>query len=204
MRHALFFRRFLLLLCACITGLLTSCSVDRTHVLRVSIPEQRIALYKKGAEVARFDVSTSKFGIGDQPGSNRTPLGKFEVARKIGEGEPLGMKFKSRQPTGEIVAVNAPGRDPIVTRILWLKGLEDCNCNAFERMIYIHGTPEESRIGTPASYGCIRMRSRDVLRIFNTVGKGARVFIENAPLPIPREDEKDKATFASRSPATQS
>lgn len=204
MIHDLFFRRFAPLVSACLVAFLTSCSVDRTHVLRVSIPEQRIALYKKGAEVARFAVSTSKFGIGDQPGSNRTPLGKFEVARKIGDGEPLGMKFKSRQPTGEIVAVNAPGRDPIVTRILWLRGLEDCNCNAFERMIYIHGTPEESRIGTPASYGCIRMRSRDVVQIFNTVGKGARVFIENAPLPTPQQDRQDSTPFASQSATPQS
>lgn len=93
------------------------------------------------------------------------------------------MKFKSRKPTGEIVAVNAPGRDPIVTRILWLRGLERCNAHAFERMIYIHGTPEEARLGTPASYGCIRMRSRDVIRLFDVVGEGARVVISNEALP---------------------
>ena len=87
------------------------------------------------------------------------------------------MKFKDRKPTGEIVPVNAPGRDPIVTRILWLKGLERQNANAFERMIYIHGTPEEARLGTPASYGCIRMRSVDVIALFNTVGRGARVIV---------------------------
>ncbi len=93
------------------------------------------------------------------------------------------MKFKNRKATGEIVAVNAPGRDPIVTRILRLKGLERQNANTFERTIYIHGTPEELKIGSPASYGCVRMRSRDVVQLFNTVGEGARVQISRDPLP---------------------
>ncbi len=173
--------RFLLL--PLVAGILSSC-VDRTHVLRVSIPEQRMALYKKGVEVARFDVSTSKFGLGDVPGSNCTPLGKFEIASKIGGDEPAGMKFKNRKPTGEIVPVNSPGRDPIVTRILWLRGMEDCNRCAHERTIYIHGTPEEWRLGSPASYGCVRMRSSDIISLFDTVGKGARVFIHTDPLPF--------------------
>jgi lipoprotein-anchoring transpeptidase ErfK/SrfK len=164
-------------------ALLCSCAGDRENVLRVSIHDQQMALITQGKEVARFPVSTSKFGLGDIPGSNCTPLGKFEVARKIGAQQPLGMKFKDRKPTGEIVPVNAPGRDPIVTRILWLRGLESTNQNAFERMIYIHGTPEETKLGTPASYGCVRMRSRDVRDIFNTVGLGARVFIHPGPLP---------------------
>jgi lipoprotein-anchoring transpeptidase ErfK/SrfK len=142
-------------------------------------------VFNKGVEVARYDVSTSKFGLGDKPGSKATPIGAMEVARKIGAGAPLGMKFKSRRPTGEIVAVNAPGRDPIVTRILWLRGLESQNRNTYERLIYIHGTPEEWRIGTPASYGCIRMRSQDVVALFNTVGVGARVEVSTAPFPAP-------------------
>jgi lipoprotein-anchoring transpeptidase ErfK/SrfK len=97
------------------------------------------------------------------------------------------MKFKHRKPTGEIVGVNAPGRDPIVTRILWLKGLEAHNQNTFDRTIYIHGTPEEWRIGTPASYGCIRMRSHDVVELFNTVGVGAQVEITREPLQPPTQ-----------------
>lgn len=88
------------------------------------------------------------------------------------------MKFKDRVPTGEIVPVNAPGRDPIVTRILWLRGREERNRNAFDRYIYIHGTPEERKLGEPASYGCIRMRSRDIVWLYDTVGVGARVEIE--------------------------
>ena len=77
-----------------------------------------------------------------------------------------------------MIAVDAPGRDPIVTRILWLDGLERKNRHAFARCIYIHGTPEERNIGTPASYGCIRMRSCDVIELYNTVGAGAKVIIQ--------------------------
>jgi lipoprotein-anchoring transpeptidase ErfK/SrfK len=165
------------------TLMLTSCAGDRAHVIRVSVADQRMALYEHGVEVRRFPISTSKFGLGDIPGSNRTPLGTMEIAKKIGASAPVGMKFKSRVPTGEIVPVNAPGRDPIVTRILWLRGLEARNANAFSRMIYIHGTPEERTLGSPSSYGCIRMRSRDIVQLFDAVGPGAKVLVDTAPLP---------------------
>lgn len=155
------------------------------HTVRVSIPEQRLIVYRKGELIASYPVSTSKFGLGDRPGSHATPLGRMEIAKKIGRGQPLGMRFKHRRPTGEIVAVNAPGRDPIVTRILWLNGLEPNNRNAYGRTIYIHGTPEEWRIGAPASYGCIRMRSRDVMDLYNTVGVGARVEVTALPVLQP-------------------
>ena len=163
--------------------ILGACAKDRIHVVQVSVPEQKMAVYTKGVETARYTISTSRFGLGNEPGSNRTPLGKLEVACKIGAGVPVGMKFKSREPTGEIVPVDAPGRDPIITRILWLRGLEIANANAFERMIYIHGTPQEALLGTPASYGCVRMRSKDILELFDTVGEGAQVWIQNRPLP---------------------
>lgn len=166
-----------------VTLLLAACAGDRAHVIRVSVAEQRMALYEHGVEVQRFPVSTSKFGLGDIPGSNRTPVGTMEIAKKIGALAPVGMKFKSRVPTGEIVPVNAPGRDPIVTRILWLRGLEPRNANAFSRMIYIHGTPEERTLGSPSSYGCIRMRSKDIVQLFDAVGSGARVVVDTAPLP---------------------
>ncbi len=90
--------------------------------------------------------------------------------------------FKDRRRTGEVIDVDAPGRDPIVTRIIWLRGREAQNRNAFGRDIYIHGTPEERNIGRPASYGCIRMRSRDVINLYSIVGRGAQVTIVNAPL----------------------
>jgi lipoprotein-anchoring transpeptidase ErfK/SrfK len=94
----------------------------------------------------------------------------------------MGAVFKDRRRTGEIVATNAPGRDPIVTRIIWLRGLEQQNANAYRRAIYIHGTPEERNIGRPASYGCIRMCSRDIVHLYDLIGRGAEVTIVNEPL----------------------
>jgi lipoprotein-anchoring transpeptidase ErfK/SrfK len=95
---------------------------------------------------------------------------------------PSGTVFKDRRRTGEIVGVNAPGRDPIVTRIIWLRGLEWQNANAFRRDIYIHGTPEERNIGLPVSYGRVRMRSADLIKLYDVVGSGARVTIVDEPL----------------------
>ena len=148
----------------------------------VSVPDQRLALVENGVPVAQFPVSTSKFGLGDRNGSYATPLGAMEIAAKIGGDAPLGSVFKSRVRTGEILAPNAPGRDPIVTRILWLRGLEARNCQAYDRGIYIHGTPVERLIGRPASYGCIRMRSRDVVRLFDSIPVGTKIDVVNAPL----------------------
>ena len=161
----------------------TSCTtVDNRHQVIISIPQQRMALLQDGAPLATFPVSTSKFGLGDLPGTSWTPLGKLEIAKKIGDGAPSGMAFKDRRPTGEIVPPDSPGRDIIVTRILWLKGDESQNSRAYSRYIYIHGTPEERNIGLPVSYGCVRMRSADVIELFNTVGRGAKVEIANQPL----------------------
>jgi len=169
---------------------LGACAGDRIHSVRVSVPQQRMAVYRQGVEIARYRVSTSKYGLGSEPGSYRTPLGKLEIAQKIGGGSPAGMRFKNRRATGEIVAVNAPGRDPIVTRILWLKGLESRNANTYERLIYIHGTPEERNLGTPVSYGCIRMASRDIIKFYNTVGEGTRVTMTEQDLPSAGEAPK--------------
>ena len=163
--------------------LLSSCATpDLKHQVIISAPEQRLALLEQGRLVATYPVSTSKFCLGDRPGSYGTPLGRLQVAQKIGEGAALGTVFRDRRRTGEIVAINSPGRDPIVTRIIWLRGLERQNANAFRRCIYIHGTPEERNIGHPASYGCIRMRSRDIVNLYNFVGRGAEVTIADAPL----------------------
>lgn len=166
-------------LLACV--FLGSCA-DTRHRLVVSVPDQRMLVLDKGRPMTTFAISTSRFCLGDTPGTNGTPLGRLEIAEKIGGGQPLGMKFKSRKPTGEIVPINAPGRDPIVTRILWLRGLERQNTNAYARYIYIHGTPEEWKLGTPASYGCVRMASRDIAWLYDTVGRRARVEIVNSPL----------------------
>ena len=162
---------------------LASCAApDTQHQIVVSTREQKLALLDRGNVVAIYPVSTSKFGLGDWRGSRFTPLGKLQIAQKIGDNAPSGAVFKDRLRTGEIVAPDSPGRDPIVTRILWLRGLEAHNANAFSRDIYIHGTPEERRIGAPASYGCIRMRSSDIIQLYNIVGVGAAVAIVDTPL----------------------
>lgn len=161
---------------------LSGCATDNRHQLVISAADQRMALLRDGRTVRTYPVSTSKFGLGDTPGSHATPEGLMRVKSKIGSDAPHGMVFKSRKPTGEILPVNAPGRDPIVTRILWLEGLEPRNRNAHSRHIYIHGTPEEKNIGRAVSYGCVRMRSRDVMELFEQIGPGARVFVSAAPL----------------------
>src|ERR1700750_3013192 len=111
---------------------LSSCvAPDTRHRIVVSIPEQRLALLDNGALLATYPISTSKFAISDAPGSRGTPLGELEIAKKIGDGAALGTVFKDRRPTGEILVPDAPGRDPIVSRILWLRGLEAQNANAY-------------------------------------------------------------------------
>jgi hypothetical protein len=160
--------------------------------LYVSVPDQKMVVLREVPAneertkarlvyVAHYPISTSKFGLGSEEGSYRTPLGKHEIAAKIGAGQPAGMKFKSRRPTGEIVAPNAPGRDPIVSRIIWLRGLEHQNWNSYRRYIYIHGTAEERTIGSPTSYGCIRMTSQDVITLFDQVDLEDEVYIVNRP-----------------------
>jgi lipoprotein-anchoring transpeptidase ErfK/SrfK len=170
-------------------GLASCVQRDQIHWVVVSVADQAMDVYARNQRIARYPISTSKFGIGDSRGTYRTPLGRLEVAKKIGSGAPFGAVFKDRKLTGEILVPDAPGRDPIVTRILWLKGLEPQNSDAFQRYIYIHGTPEERHIGKPASFGCVRMRSKDIIRLFATVGVGAKVEIvpgslpENSPAP---------------------
>jgi hypothetical protein len=163
---------------------LASCATpkDMQHHVIISVKDQKLALLDREALVAIYPVSTSKYGLGDWRGSYRTPLGELEIAQKIGDGVPPGTVFKDRIRTGEIVLPNAPGRDPIVSRILWLRGREPQNANSFGRDIYIHGTPEERNLGLPVSYGCVRMSSNDVIKLYETVGLGAEVTIVDAPL----------------------
>lgn len=171
-------RQFFLGLLLVVTAIgLSSCgtSRDTRNKMLVSVKDQRMLLVRDGQPVKSYVISTSKFGLGSKPGSNCTPLGKMQVEKKIGHRQPTGMVFKSRRPTGEVLKPNAPGRDPIVSRILWLSGKERQNRNTFRRLIYIHGTPEEWRLGHPASYGCIRMGMKDVVDLYNRVGEGAEV-----------------------------
>ena len=153
----------------------------------ISVKDQKLMLMGNGARLATYPVSTSKFGLGDDWGRMTTPLGFLQVAEKIGDHAPTGAVFRNRRFTGEILKPNAPGRDPIITRIIWLRGLEDSNAHAFSRCIYIHGTPEEKTIGRPASYGCIRMKSRDVESLYAQLPLGAIVEIVDGKLPkIPK------------------
>jgi len=172
----------LALICCLLLPALRSFAGDLDRCAVVSVPDQRIAIVENGYTIARFPVSTSRYGIGDRFNSYATPLGYMEIAGKIGQGAPIGAVFKNRRMTGEILSPNASGRDPIVTRILWLRGLENCNANAFSRNIYIHGTPVEHLIGRPASYGCIRMRSKDVVQLFDMMPVGGRVEVSSVSL----------------------
>ena len=165
-----------------VTVLLNGCAAapplgaTRNQVI-ISVRDQKLTVVKEDHTRVSFPISTSKFGLGDRRGTYETPTGELAVAAKIGGGAPAGTVFHGRVSTGEIVKVDAPGRDAIVTRILALRGLEAGNSGAFSRGIYIHGTPEERNIGRPTSYGCIRMRSRDVIELYNMIKVGARVQI---------------------------
>lgn len=163
---------------------------DSKNKMIVSVRDQKMLLVRDGNPVKSYKISTSKFGVGDKPGSHCTPLGHLQVAKKIGDHAPIGSVFKSRRRTGEVLKPDAPGRDPVVTRIMWLTGTEARNQNTFRRTIYIHGTPEERLLGSPASFGCIRMASRDVAELYDRIGTGADVFIipdsiRVAPTPTP-------------------
>jgi len=143
----------------------------------ISVPDQQLALIDRGKLISKYPISTSKFGLGDGNGTYRTPLGILFVSAKFGDRLPAGSVIKNRAPTGEIVNANAPGRDAIVSRVIWLRGMEQQNRGARDRCIYIHGTPEERTIGRPASFGCVRMRSRDVIALYDYAHIGMHVTI---------------------------
>jgi lipoprotein-anchoring transpeptidase ErfK/SrfK len=143
----------------------------------ISVPDQQLGLVDRGKLISKYSISTSKFGLGDGNGSYRTPLGTLFVSAKFGDRLAAGTVIKNRVATGEIVNPNAPGRDAIVSRVIWLRGMESQNRLARDRCIYIHGTPEERTIGRPASFGCIRMRSRDVIVLYGFAHIGMHVTI---------------------------
>ncbi len=191
-----------LLLVGAAAGLSSCAGTKQTaQEVRVSIKDQQVALVTDGKAFKTYKCSTSKFGIGDRPGTYSTPVGNLRVASKIGAGAPSGSAFHGRERTGEIVKPNAPGRDIIVSRILRLDGVEAENCRTFDRGIYIHGTPEEVTIGRPASYGCVRMKSKDVIELFDQVPVGTPVKIvagnlESAQKPVQASTELAAAVSA--------
>ncbi|HMQ12739.1 MAG TPA: L,D-transpeptidase [Candidatus Competibacter phosphatis] len=156
------------------------------RLIRVSIPEQRLTLLEASGATRVYPVSTARNGPGERRGSGCTPRGWHRIRIRVGAGLPLNTVFVGRRPTGEIydsgLAVRHPERDWILTRILWLTGLESGRnrggeCDTLRRFIYIHGCPDTAPMGVPLSHGCIRMRGRDLLALFERVAVGDRVFI---------------------------
>lgn len=157
-------------------------SEENTTALVISLDRQTLCVTENGNSVASYPVSTSIKGMGCQPGSFRTPTGRFRVAEAIGADEPMRTRFESRIPTGTWDGSDLR-EDLILTRILWLDGLESHNRNTKSRYIYIHGTNHESSVGQPTSHGCIRMRSDDILNVFDRSPVGTEVVIEPATTP---------------------
>lgn len=151
----------------------------------VSVEEQHMVTFEDTTPRKKYPVSTSRFGLGDKLHSCCTPLGRLEVVDIIGQGLPKGALLRGRQPTGEILRPNTPGHDAIVTRIIRLRGREPRNARAMQRCIYIHGTTAEKCLRTPVSWGCVRMASRDIIRLCQWVKPGARVDILAGKLPPP-------------------
>ena len=144
--------------------------------IHISVAKQQLALKRGRVVECTFPISTSKFGLGVEEGSFKTPTGRFRIAQKIGAGEPTDLAFKARvplRPTAEMLRAD----DLVMSRILWLDGVEADNANTFERYIYIHGTNHEEQIGTAASHGCIRMRRADVAALFDLVEVNTPVVI---------------------------
>ncbi len=158
--------------------------VNFSHgVLVVSIGEQALWQLTAAGETTRYDVSTSRYGSGCAEGSNQTPLGVHRIEQKIGDGAPLGTRFRARQPVTDDRPDPPSDTDPITSRILWLRGLEPGRnsgdgCDSHARFIYIHGTPHEADLGRPASAGCVRMRAADVIDLFDRVRQGTPVLLE--------------------------
>ena len=156
--------------------------------IRVSIPEQTLCLLEDGRELRSWTVSTAAKGAGEQSGSEQTPRGRHVVRARIGDGQPLRAVFRGRRPTGEVwspaLGERFPGRDWILTRILWLSGCEPGfnrlgQVDSMRRYIYIHGTPDDQPMGKPRSHGCVRMRNEDMLALFDLTPVGTPVLVSD-------------------------
>ena len=144
--------------------------------IEISIGDQRLILKRDDEILRSYPISTSRFGIGTEEGSFKTPTGRFRVAEKIGGDRPSGTVFRGRVPLGPDDPLPAT-EDLVMSRILWLDGLDEDNTNTRNRFIYIHGTRHEDKIGQPASHGCIRMRNADVIELFDLVEAETPVLI---------------------------
>jgi len=145
--------------------------------IEVSVADQSLRVLDGLEEVASYAISTSKFGLGSEEGSNHTPLGEFEIGEKIGAGAETRTVFRSREVVGVWNPADPVEDDLVLSRILWLHGREEHNANTRGRYIYIHGTNQEDRIGEQASHGCVRMRNDDVIVLYDMVEVGTPVTI---------------------------
>jgi L,D-transpeptidase YbiS len=155
--------------------------------INIDIPTQTLELFDDGGKsLRRYLVSTGANGVGEENGSFCTPRGRHVIRAKIGAGQPENAVFVERRPTGEIytpvLGTRYPGRDWILTRILWLSGCESGynrsgSCDTMRRYIYIHGTPDSTQLGRPGSRGCARMRNAELVELFELVKVGTEVEI---------------------------
>jgi lipoprotein-anchoring transpeptidase ErfK/SrfK len=155
--------------------------------IAVHIPTQLLELLDdEGTLLGRYPVSTGAHGVGEENGSFCTPRGRHVIRAKIGAGQPANTVFVRRRPTGELytqeLGAAHPRRDWILTRILWLSGVESGynrfgSCDTMRRYVYIHGTPDETELGRPGSHGCVRMRNADLIELFDRVPVGTPVTI---------------------------
>ena len=161
-----------------------------TTQIVISIAQQTLTVYRRQKVIAEYPISTAKNGIGSQQDSGCTPLGQHIIAEKIGGNAPSHMVFIGRIATGEIynaeLGASNPKRDWILSRILWLSGVEEGfnkgsnsqgGCDTYQRYIYIHGTPDSEPMSVPLSHGCIRMRNQDIIELFEQVEEGTPVNI---------------------------
>jgi L,D-transpeptidase YbiS len=157
-----------------------------TKRIDIDLSQQRLRLYEGRTVLREYAVSTAEKGAGEKNGSQCTPRGRHKIRAKIGRGAPAGAVFVSRRATGEVYSKELrerhPGRDWILTRILWLSGLEPGrnrlrDVDTMRRYIYLHGTPEETHLGQPGSHGCVRMANRDIIELFDLVDAGIEVDI---------------------------
>ena len=164
--------------------------------IHISVARQRLSVKRGRVTFRSFPISTSKYGLGAEEGSFKTPTGRFRLAQKIGGGLPIDTAFKSRKPVAtspEMLRAD----DLVMSRILWLDGLQRKNANTYDRYIYIHGTNHEEEIGEPASHGCIRMRKADVAELFELVPVETEVMIA-VPRGARRVAKKGEKSIARR------
>ena len=158
--------------------------------LVINIAQQTLVVYQQNKKILQYKVSTAKNGIGSLQNSGCTPLGKHVIAKKIGNDASMNAVFVGRVATGEVYDAELgtlyPERDWILSRILWLSGLEEGSnkgrnsqggCDTYQRYIYIHGTPDTEPMGIPLSHGCVRMRNQDIVELFEQVAEGTAVTI---------------------------